>query len=478
MTRAQLATEHAAKTAALSAILSLGDDISLEKLEEGEALKAEITNLKAQLDRFAGVAALQQAATDAAAFVATPHNPMLGAPMTDAHLVSAPRAGAPGQLSQPHQAASIIPATVVAHEPRNFKARNGQTGAERAYQFGMWFLATSGKSQRARQYCGERGIQLLWQDRDNNIVQLAHAENVSSTGGFLVPPQLEADLIDLREEYGVARQLLRNRTMRSDTLTIPRRTGGLTAYWVTDNEAITESTKGWDNVTLTAKKIGCLAKTSSELSEDAIIDMMDDLASEISYAFVFKEDECAFNGDGTSTYGGIQGLRSKLSNIDGAGTASFGLVSMTGNLWSELTLADFHYIKGKLPKYAKKRKPVWVCSEQFRSAVIERLMLAAGGITDAMIAAGVEPRFLGYPVVTSQSMPTAEADSTVSVLLGAFQLAASFGDRRQTTIAMSEHSSFANDQTDIRGTERFDIVVHEAGTSTVAGPYVGGKTIT
>jgi len=73
-------------------------------------------------------------------------------------------------------------------------------------------------------------------------------------------------------------------------------------------------------------------------------------------------------------------------------------------------------------------------------------------------------------------MPTAEANSQVCALLGDFTLGASFGDRRQTTIAMSEHSSFSADVTDIRGTERFDIVVHDVGNSSTAGPIVGLQT--
>jgi hypothetical protein len=64
-------------------------------------------------------------------------------------------------------------------------------------------------------------------------------------------------------------------------------------------------------------------------------------------------------------------------------------------------------------------------------------------------------------------------------LLGDLSLAASFGSRRDTTIAISEHSRFANDQLEIRGTERFDINVHDVGNASATagfafpGPIVG-----
>jgi HK97 family phage major capsid protein len=76
-------------------------------------------------------------------------------------------------------------------------------------------------------------------------------------------------------------------------------------------------------------------------------------------------------------------------------------------------------------------------------------------------------------------MPSVEANSQVAALLGDLSLAALFGDRRMTTIAMSEHANFANDEWAIRGTERYDINVHDVGNADataanrVAGPMVG-----
>jgi HK97 family phage major capsid protein len=55
-----------------------------------------------------------------------------------------------------------------------------------------------------------------------------------------------------------------------------------------------------------------LTTVSNELNEDAFVNLADDVAGEIAYAFAKKEDECGFVGDGTSTYGGIEGVASKL----------------------------------------------------------------------------------------------------------------------------------------------------------------------
>lgn len=482
MTLQEMAARLASANTELQALRALGDGLTEEQFTAGEGLVSEISGLRGKIERFSNRTGWDATVAETSTFISTPVNPLTqtysGGGASTALVTADLSNGTPGTLARTTGRAPVMPTQFSRQRLKNFKDADGLSACERAYQFGQWFRATAGGVSDARKYCGEHGIPLMWQDRQNNVVQLAHVENVNASGGFLVPPQFESDLIDLREQFGVARRILRNRAMSSDTLSIPRRTGGLTAYWVTDNVAITESTKSWDLVTLVAKKLGVLAKSSSELNEDAIINVMDDLAGEIAYAFTAMEDDCAFNGDGTSTYGGMQGFRSKLQDFDGAGTDSFGLVAGTGNLWSELVLSDFNSVKAKLPRYAQNSRTRWVVSQQFYSAVMERLMLAAGGITDAMIATGAPPRFLGAPVEITQKMPTAEADTTVCALYGDFSLAAEFGDRRQTTIAMSEHYSFANDVVDIRGTQRFDIVVHDIGNASVAGPVVGLRTIT
>ena len=85
-------------------------------------------------------------------------------------------------------------------------------------------------------------------------------------------------------------------------------------------------------------------------------------------------------------------------------------------------------------------------------------------------------------------MPKVSATSQVCCLFGNLRLAARLGDRRITTIQMSEHAlnAFEQDEVVIRGTERFDIVVHDVGDpiagqgapksaqlGNVAGPIVG-----
>lgn len=338
----------------------------------------------------------------------------------------------------------------------------------KAYQFGMWFLATIG-NERAKNYCAENGVEFK-----------VYNEGVNSQGGYLVPHQFENDLIDLREQYGVFRRNAKVVTMTSDTRSDPRRIGGLTAYWVGESDAGTQSTGTWDRVNLTAKKMMVLARITSELNEDSVIDMADNIAGEIAYAFAQAEDLAGFVGDGTSTYGHITGVTNSLLNLSATRANIAGLYVGTGNLFSELVLADFNGVKAKLPQYAKMRGAKWYVSQAFYYGVMEKLAVAAGGVTEQGIAGGIGGlRFLGDPVEITQALPTVNANDQVAALYGNLPSAARLGDRRQSALALSEHSRFANDEIEIRGTQRLDIVVHDVGNahateaSRVPGPIVG-----
>ena len=185
---------------------------------------------------------------------------------------------------------------------KHFKDREigGQVvrAVDQAYAAGMWFKATLMDNAEAKEWCKTRGIS----------IQKAQGEGVDSAGGFLVPEELLANIIVLREQFGVFRKECTVVPMGSDTLNWPRRTGGLTAYFTGENQAATESQASWDGINLTAKKLGALTRMSNEIAEDAVVSVADWLVGEIAYAFASKEDDCGFNGDGTSTYGGMRGL--------------------------------------------------------------------------------------------------------------------------------------------------------------------------
>jgi HK97 family phage major capsid protein len=338
---------------------------------------------------------------------------------------------------------------------KNLKSR------ESAYKFGRWALGALGH-QKSADWCKANGISL--------VRMKGHVEGINSQGGFTVPDEFENELITLREQYGVFRRNARVVAMSSDVKRIPKRASTVTAYFVGEAAAITESQQAFDQVQLVAKKLGVVTTISSELNEDNVVNLGDDLAGEIAYAFALKEDDCGFNGDGTSTYGGIVGLDASMTDT------TYQTADMTQTTYAAVTLANLTVGLRKLPAWASQRNNVKIyCSKNAYHGVFERLAMAAGGVTAAEMVNGIaQPRFYGYPVEFTQVIPVTESDGAEFAYFGDLSLGCYFGDRRQQTVAFSDSAlnAFEQDEIAVRGTQRFDIVCANVGSSTAAGALI------
>jgi HK97 family phage major capsid protein len=347
---------------------------------------------------------------------------------------------------------------------KNIKGDNAQ---ERAFRAGHFFLASLFGSDKSGVWCRENGL----------IVQRALSEGVNSAGGVLVPEEMESEIIVLRNSYGLARRAVEVVPMGRDTISTPKLVSGLTMYFTGEGIAATQSQPVWTNVRLTAKKGSVLTLYSSELDEDAVTSIGDILTGEIAYAMALGEDGCLFSGDGTSTYGGMTGLRKifndGVSVLAGAKDAASGHDTM-----AEIDATDLASVQGTLPQYVYDRgNPTWYCSQTMWANVFERLIGASGGVTKDQASGRTLREYNGYPVEITPAMlapaaPTTDASDVAMILFGDLNMSVSMGDRRGMTISRSTEYKFAEDQIAIKGTERFDINCHNTGDNTTPGSIV------
>jgi len=163
------------------------------------------------------------------------------------------------------------------------------------------------------------------------------------------------------------------------------------------------------------------------------------------------------------------------------GTAP-GYRDATGTTWGAIVITDITTLISVVPVYAQQGMK-FLCSSQFYYQVMVPLLNAAGGVTGTELQEGFRrPMFQGIPVMFSQVMPIATATSGIMVMLGRFDLSASFGDRRKMTLEFSKEayvdsvSLFTNDLIAVKSSQRIDINVHSIGSNTVAGPVVALAT--
>ena len=336
---------------------------------------------------------------------------------------------------------------------------------ESAYRAGQWCRGVIFNDQAAQRWCRDHGVPVQVAGRGSETRLL------SGTGAgqsVLVPDELVLPIIDLREKYGIARSLCRIHPMAGDTATVPRMLSGATAYFVGRESAPSQSDPAMDNITLTAKNVAAETRLSNDYADDSIINLADLIADEHARAFAQKEDACLFNGDGTSAYGGIVGLRTAILGLKGAVDAASGHDTM-----STIDAPDLRSVIAALPDIPGVN-PIWITSKAGQNMTFGRLTDAAGGNTKRDLASRMPDQWGGYDIVTTSEMPKVLTDlsNVVMFLFGDLRMGVLMGDRRGMTMMVDPYSLSSYQQTKIISSERFDINCHGVGTSAAAGPIV------
>lgn len=342
------------------------------------------------------------------------------------------------------------------------KAYKGPDAEREAYVAGHVILGGVYGNSRSREFCRHHGLDVFG--------TLSTSDN--SRGGFLVPDEMLRAIIRLREERGVYPRFANNVPMGSDIIRVPRLLADVTAYWVGEGSEITASDPTLGEAELMARKLAALTKISSELDEEAVVQIGDMVTTSMAYAMADKVDEAGFNGDGTSTYGGVLGLKNAL---DSSAVVTAG----TGNdAPNNLDLDDWERVLALCPQYPGANNRWFMHSAVYYSSCM-RLMNAAGGNTNQTLANGVsEPMFLGYPVTFSQVLhsTTTTSASTIVAYFGDLRLGASYGTRRSQRVEISTERYFENDLIGIKSTERIAINNHERGADIRTRPIIALKT--
>lgn len=376
--------------------------------------------------------------------------------------------------------AAPAPVEPIAEEPKKVEIRainphhstlkafnDGPDAVESAYRCGKWIAATVFKREQDIRWCQEHGLEARAMNEASN-----------SAGGALVPEEFASRVIRLVETYGTFPPAAENVSMSRDTMVIPKRVTGTTAYFVGEGSSVTESEPTYTNVSLVAKKLAVGCRMSTEVVEDTqgVVALADAVAQEFGTSLAYKIDICGWIGTGDqATYGGINGVANKIDD----GTHTAGVVNAAGGNTSfeTLDIEDFLAAVGKLPIYARAGAR-WYVSPAGYAASIARLKYAAGGNTVENVASGTGESFLGYPVTLVHVMnSTLGADSgAVKVLFGNLGLSSIYARRRDFSVRLFDQVYATTDQLLLQGTMRFDVNHHSLGTTSEVGPVVALKT--
>lgn len=351
-----------------------------------------------------------------------------------------------------------------------------------AKKFALLIMAavTSDSSKLQKQHdrvmksLDELGIEPYWVDV-NGHHDKAMVGSSQTGGGALVTVEQSPTIIKLLETYGKFRANAMNMPMGAGSSLVPKIDGLLTIYCPGEGGTATEDEPSIATVALTPKTLVALTAYSLELEEDSLVALGELLADLFARSFAYSEDLCGFLGDGTSTYFGFKGITGALRAVDDTIANIKSLVVGTGNLYSELLLADFNSVIGTLPDMADDNAK-WYEHRYFYYTVFVALALAAGGTSasEVIIGAGQRQKLqLGYPVEFTQVMPKAAANSQICSIFGDLRQGAYLGTRGGLEFAASSERYFEKGLIAVRGRDRVAINVHGVGDTTNAGPICG-----
>ena len=326
-----------------------------------------------------------------------------------------------------------------------------------AYAAGKWlqgYILKGEGSAEARSWCMEHGVE-----------SRAMGSTGAATGAPFVPDILSTTILRLVDQYSAFASNAMNLPMPSDVVLFPKRTGGATAAWLSENAASTPADSASTQITLTAKKVVASTTLANELFQDAPV-VADWVAAELALSLSNAIETAAFNGV-VANAPLVDGLNLQIIAASRA-TYAASLTVAAGDTPDEITKANLLALVGKMPQHSR-AGAAWYVSPYTWAVCFQALDTAQGGSVG--LTAGGGFTFLGYPVVLTDQMPsTADSTDKVMVLFANLMNSSLYGVRKGIELAQSSDVQFLSDQTVIRAVARVGISHHTLGSDTVAGP--------
>jgi len=322
-----------------------------------------------------------------------------------------------------------------------------------------------------------KGFSYPQRENDLAIVGKASSEANNTSAGVLVAPQYFPQVVWLTEFYGVARKIANvQRFSGTDEWRRPRKTGLLTMAWTAEGATISPSDNTYDLITLVPRKLAGLMLFSTELFNDAAVNIADQFTQSVAEGWAKAEDDAYFNGDGSVTYGNMTGLAN--------GLPSGAYIAMGAN-YAAVSLAALTNLPGSVQNIQPASNVCYASSRQAYYQTAARLMNAGGGNKNFDLktfplaspgSMGQNAEFNGIPWYFAQVMDAVGTTSgTPEIYYGDFGAATMLGVHTDLRIMTSTDRYMDTDQIAMRATARGAVNIHGDGRGSTVGPIAALK---
>ena len=227
-------------------------------------------------------------------------------------------------------------------------------------------------------------------------VRNALSIGTDTEGGYLVPDEFERTLVDTLADQNIMRTLAKVITTTSGDRKIPVVATHGSAAWLDEGKPYTESDDTFNQVTLSAFKLGTFLKVSEELLNDSAFDIEAYLASEFARRMGAAEEEAFINGDGSGKPTGIfhptSGAQSTVTTAKPTDITADELI-------------DLHYAL----RAPYRKNAVWLMNDATVKTVRKLKDTTGQYLWQPALTAGDPDTILGRPVHTSTFVPEIKA---------------------------------------------------------------------
>ena len=276
-------------------------------------------------------------------------------------------------------------------------------------------------------------------------------------GGYLVPPQLSANIIEKSLEASIVRPRAYVQPMTSNRVLIPADVdanhatnyfGGITIYRPGEGGQKTPTNPTYEQIALTLHKVTGLCHVSDELLEDSAIAVEASITRKFGQSIAFVQDDDFLNGNGSNqSLGALNASNPSLITVDaisGQGASTIVAENIL-DMWSRL------YPAGQ-------SRAIWIANnDTFRQLATMAIAVGSGGVPLWMPAGGLSglpyQTLMGKPLIFSEKLQTLGTAGDIALVDFSQYV---IGEKRGLQVATSIHFRFDYDEQSFRFVLRYD----------------------
>jgi HK97 family phage major capsid protein len=280
--------------------------------------------------------------------------------------------------------------------------------------------------------------------RTGDVTALSEGKSLSAStnadGGYVVPEQTEAHIDRLLTQASPIRAIAGVRQTSAAVFRKPVSRGGAASGWVTETAARPETTApSLDLIDFPTAELYAMPAATSQLLDDAMVDIDQWLAEEVRDVFAAQESTAFVSGDGINKPTGILNYTKAVEGTQGWGELGYVATGTSGGFDATDpgdALIDLIYA----PKTGYRARGRFVMNRSTVSAV-RRFKDGDGNyLWQPSLSDAGASTLLGYPVTEAEDMPDIGADS-FSLAFGDFQKGYLILDRQGVQVLRDPYSA-------------------------------------